>query len=262
MAFDELLRAARASQELVMPGSWSQGRATFGGLTAALMFERMQQLVADGRAMRSLQVSFVGPVEPEVKATFEARILREGRAVSQVEGRIVQNGETRLVCLASFGGDRESEVQVDALPAPEAPAFDRCRGLDYIEGVTPEFIQQIEMRWAFGNFPFSGKGGRELGGWMQFRKTPETFSDAHIVALVDAWPPAVLPYLKSRVRTSSLSWALDIVHPRPVMEPGDWLLYKASIDQAGAGYGHTQAGIWTSRGELVALSRQTVTVFG
>ena len=180
----------------------------------------------------------------------------------QVQGRIVQTGETRLVCLASFGGDRESEVQVDALPAPEAPPMDQCHGLDYIEGVTPEFIQQIEMRWAFGNLPFSGKGGRELGGWMQFRKTPESFSDAHIVALIDAWPPAVLPYVKQRVRTSSLSWALDIVHPRPAMEPGDWLLYKVSIDQAGAGYGHTQAGIWTAKGELVALSRQTVTVFG
>lgn len=39
MTFDELLQAARGSEELIMPGSWSQGRATFGGLTAALMFE-------------------------------------------------------------------------------------------------------------------------------------------------------------------------------------------------------------------------------
>jgi acyl-CoA thioesterase len=52
------------------------------------------------------------------------------------------------------------------------------------------------------------------------------------------------------------------MHPRPDVRPGDWLLYRATIDQAGAGYGHTQAGIWTSRGELVATSRQTVTVFG
>ena len=109
MTFDELLRAARGSEELTMPESWSQGRATFGGLTAALMFERMEKLVAEGRAMRSLQVSFVGPVEPEVPASFEAEILREGKAVSQVQGRIVQKGETRLVCLASFGGDRDSQ---------------------------------------------------------------------------------------------------------------------------------------------------------
>jgi len=118
------------------------------------------------------------------------------------------------------------------------------------------------MRWAFGDMPFSGKGGREMGGWMQFREPPESLTDAHIVALIDAWPPALLPHLKSPAPASSLSWALDIMHPRPDIQPGDWLLYRATIDQAGSGYGHTQAGIWTRHGELVATSRQTVTVFG
>ena len=70
-----------------------------------------------------------------------------------------------------------------------------------------------------------------------------TMTDAHIVALVDAWPPALLPHLKGPAPASSLSWALEIVHPRPAMKPDDWLLYRATIDQAGAGYGHTHAGI-------------------
>ena len=262
MNFDELMEKNASGGSIRIPTTWAQGRATFGGLVAALVYDRMAHVVAPGRPMRSMQLSFVGPVTPDEPATVEAEILREGKAVSQVMGRIVQGGEPKLVALASFGGDRESDVTVDAAPAPEAKPVEQCHGLDFIEGVTPEFIQHIEMRWAFGNLPFSGKGGRELGGWMQFRQTPETFSDAHIVALVDAWPPAVLPYVNQRVTTSSLSWALEIVHPRPVLEPGDWLLYKAKIDKAGAGYGHTQAGIWTASGELVALSRQTVTVFG
>lgn len=262
MTFDQLLSAVRADEEVIIPPSWGQGRASFGGLVAALVFDRMAHLVRAGRAMRSMQVSFVGPVEPDVPATFHAEILREGKAVSQVQGRIVQNGEPRLVCLASFGGDRESAVQVDALPAPEAAPVEECSALPYIPGATPEFTRHIEMRWSFGHMPFTGKGGREMGGWMRFREIPESFSDAHIVALVDAWPPAVLPHLKKPAPASSLSWALDIVHPRPPIAPGDWLLYRAGIDQAGAGYGHVQAGIWTASGELVALSRQTVTVFG
>ena len=55
---------------------------------------------------------------------------------------------------------------------------------------------------------------------------------------------------------------MDFVYPQPEIAPGDWLLYRATIDQAGGGYGSTQAGIWTQKGELVAMSRQTVTVFG
>ncbi|HLV76675.1 MAG TPA: thioesterase family protein [Marinobacter sp.] len=262
MNFDELRAVVQQQGTAVFDPSWGQGRATFGGLVAALAFDVMSARVADGRPMRALQVSFVGPVEPEVPAVFEAELLREGKAVSQVLGRILQNGEPRLVCLASFGGSRESAISVGPLAAPEAVPVEQCQGLPYVKGMTPEFTRHIEMRWAFGGLPFSGTGGREMGGWMQFRETPEEFSDAHIVALVDAWPPAILPHLNGPAPASSLSWALEIVHPRPALQPGDWLLYRATIDQAGAGYGHTHAGIWTSRGELVALSRQTVTVFG
>jgi len=262
MKFDDVLAAGRAGDNVVFTSDWAQGRASFGGIIAALVFDRMERVVAPGRAMRSMQVSFVGPVTPDVPVEIDAEILREGKAVSQVQGRILQEGEVKLVCLASFGGDRESKVVVTPLAAPDATPVDDCQGLPYIKGMTPEFTQHIEMRWAFGAFPFSGKGGREMGGWMQFREPPETITDAHVVALIDAWPPAVLPHLKERVPASSLSWAMDIMHPRPAIAPGDWLLYRATIDQAASGYGHTQAGIWTQKGELVALSRQTVTVFG
>ncbi len=262
MTLDQLLSAVRSENELTISSDWSQGRASFGGLTAGLVFARMQGKVADERPMRSMQVSFVGPVEAEVPAVFEANMLREGRAVSQVMGRIVQNDEARLVCMASFAGDRESAVNVEALPAPEAKAVDQCYELPYIKDVTPGFIQYIAMRWAFGDLPFTGKGGREMGGWMRFRQPPEAITDAHLIALIDAWPPAILTHLKAPAPASSLSWTLDIMHPRPDVKPDDWLLYRAVTDHAGSGYGHVRAEIWTSAGELVALSRQTVTVFG
>lgn len=261
MTFDQLLSGVRSSEELVIPAGWAQGRASFGGLAAALMYEHMAAEVPSERRLRSLQVSFVGPVEPGVPAVFRSEVLRQGRAVTQVQGRILQGDESRLVCTASFAGSRESGLKVSPDPAPPAAAVGECQALPCIPGVTPEFIQHIELRWAFGHFPFSGRGGREMGGWMRFRETPRTFSDAHVVALVDAWPPAVLPCLQRPAPASSLSWTLDMIHPGPELRPGDWLLYKAVVDQAGAGYGHTQACVWTESGELVALSRQTVAVF-
>ncbi|WP_404368541.1 acyl-CoA thioesterase [Marinobacter sp.] len=261
MNFDELL-ASPASQGLKAPASWAQGRATFGGLVAALAYDRMARTVAADRPMRSMQVSFVGPVTPDCELAIEAELLREGRGVSQARANIIQEGETRLAALASFGGGRESTVHVEAEPAPEAADPEACQGLPYTEGVTPEFIQHIEMRWAFGSMPFSGRGGRHMGGWMRFRSPPSSIGDAQLIALIDAWPPTLLPHLKSPALTSTLSWSFDIVHPRPAINPDEWLLYRATIDQAGHGYGHTHAGIWTRKGELVAVSRQAVTVFG
>lgn len=261
MSFDEVM-AQDGQGQVILPASWAQGRATFGGLVAALVVQKMQQLVAEGRSMRALQVSFVGPVAPDEPVEIEAELLREGKAVSQVQGRIVQNGVVCLAALASFGGSRESAVQVAPEPAISAGDPDSLPSLPYMPGLSPEFVQHVDMRWAFGGFPFSGNQSREMGGWMRFRETPKAFSDVHLVALVDAWPPAILPHLSRRAPASSLSWSLEFLYPRPQLTPGDWLLYRATIDQAGAGYGHTHANIWSREGELIAISRQSVTVFG
>lgn len=261
MTFDELLVAA-ATNEVTIPASWAQGRACFGGLTGALAYDRMQQVVSPGRPLRAMQVSFVGPVEADKPVTFEAELLREGKAVSQAMVRMIQDGESRLVAFGSFGGGRESAVDIPPLPAPDVPAPDQCTPMPFIKGMMPDFAQFIEMRYCIGGFPFTNSKHREMGGWMQFREAPAAFSDATLIALIDAWPPAILQNLKERVPGSSLSWSIELMHPRPVMKPDDWLLYRAFTDQSANGYGHTQAQIWNRQGELAAISRQTVVVFG
>jgi acyl-CoA thioesterase len=261
MTFEQIL-ASVANNEVTIPAEWAQGRATFGGLVGALAYEQMQGVVTPGRPMRAMQVSFVGPVEPGLPVSLEAELLREGKSASQAMVRMVQDGSTRLVALGSFGGGRESAVTMSPLEAPDAPAPEDCTPTPYIEGLMPSFTQFIEMRWCFGGLPFSGKGGREMGGWMKFREPPATLGDAGVINLIDAWPPALLSHLTDRVPSSSLSWSVELVHPRPEVRPDEWLLYKATIDQAGEGYGHIHAEIWNHKGELVAISRQTVVVFG
>jgi acyl-CoA thioesterase len=58
--------------------------------------------------VRSLAITFVGPVEPEVPVSFEVDVMREGKAVSQVLGRAMQKGQVVTLIqqfrrLAAFG---------------------------------------------------------------------------------------------------------------------------------------------------------------
>lgn len=47
MSFTTMLeQAAQSDQGTILPG-WGQGRATFGGVLAALMAQHLQQLFAD-----------------------------------------------------------------------------------------------------------------------------------------------------------------------------------------------------------------------
>src|SRR5699024_7353150 len=69
----------------VIPAGWTQGRACFGGLIAAIMYRRLQALVPD-RPPRSLFVSFVGPVAAG-DIELNAEVLRTGGSVTQAECR-------------------------------------------------------------------------------------------------------------------------------------------------------------------------------
>ena len=85
MIFSEMLDAVRRDPAAVtIPAEWGQGRASFGGLVAALAFEAMRAKVPEGRPVRSLAITFVGPVAPDVPVSFQAEVLREGKAVSQM----------------------------------------------------------------------------------------------------------------------------------------------------------------------------------
>ncbi|MBX9753215.1 MAG: thioesterase family protein [Pseudomonadaceae bacterium] len=264
MTFYQLIQAVRSNpQTLQVPTTWGQGRAGFGGLAVALVFEAMQAKVPAGRPVRSLAVTFVGPLALDVPVSFEAEVLREGKAVSQVLGRAVQNGQVVTLVQGSFGAARDSVIAVPALAAPVMKPAAECQELPYIEGVTPEFTRYLAMRWAVGGMPFSNNKSREMGGWVRLREHDpvEALNETHLLALVDAWPPAVLPHLSAPAAGSSLTWTIEFIQPLATLNTLDWCMYHAQVEHARDGYGHIAAELWSPTGELLALSRQTVTVF-
>lgn len=265
MRFSQLLDAVRHDpQAISIPVEWAQGRASFGGLMVALLYEAMRAKVPAERPVRSLAITFVGPAEPNVPISFEVEVLREGKAVSQVLGRAVQKGQVVTLVQGSFGASRASVVQVAAEPAPAMKSWEESQELPFIPGMTPEFMRHLALRWSVGGLPFTGNPSREMGGWVRLRGEveEEPLSEAHLLALVDAWPPALLPHLKQFAAGSTLTWTIEFVQPLPALTTLDWCKYLAVIEHARDGYGHVAAALWTPQGELVALSRQTVTVFG
>lgn len=265
MIFSELIQAVRDNPNgVVVPASWGQGRAVFGGMVAALAYEAMRTKVQAGRPVRSLAISFVGPLEPEVPASFEAEVLREGKAVSQMFARVVQKGQVVALVQGSFGASRASSINVEAEPAPEMKGPEACQELPFIPGVMPEFTRHLAMRWGVGGMPFTGSRERDMGGWVRFRGDVERepVSEVHLLALVDAWPPATMPQLSAPAPGSTLTWTIEFVQPVPQLDTHDWCKYRARVEHARDGYGHAAAALWTPAGELVALSRQTVVAFG
>ncbi len=261
MHIDELLGAAKHDVSLVVPGSWGQGRTAFGGLTAALANHAMTAELGDERDMRVQTVQFVGPLLTDEAFDIVVTHLRDGKNVTQMQCQLIQNGQVAVQAMAAFGNDRVSKVAVRPAPQTLQSAPEKANWIPQIPKVTPKFHRHIDLRIEQGGMPFTGKKNAAYRGWMRFTDAPAKMTDAHLIALIDVWPPTVLQMLKWPAPASTLSWNVEFLHPHPVIEPRQWLHYDCITQQAADGYGHTEAKVYTEDGTLIALSRQLVTVF-
>lgn len=269
-----MLEAAGTSGSVEVEEGWTQGRAIYGGLTGALQLAAMKGRLRDlaGAAgqpdvvapLRSITVSFIGPATTG-QVEIEAEVLRVGSNVTQCRATVRQAGEVVATALAAFGKHRESALTVEpSHPMPDLGDPTAIDPFPFIENLTPEFYKFVELRQVGGELPFSGAGSGDLSGWTSLREAPERFDEEHLVLLTDAWPPAPIQMLDGFAPGSSLTWTLELIaETGPESTPADAMFaYEATTDSARHGYAHTHAQLWTPDGELVAISRQTITIFG
>ncbi|MCF8087236.1 MAG: thioesterase family protein [Desulfotignum sp.] len=246
---------------LHVPDDWMQGRTVYGGLVAAMALKSMRIHVPGERKVRSLVFSFIGPLDSR-PFHIQTQPLRSGKSVTTIESRIIQNGTICCTALGSFGADRDSKIQIPPVERPEMQDPSTAFELPYIDGLTPTFTRHFHYRWAMGEFPFSGKGGQEIGGWINYREDTNCLTEEWLVALADAWPTPVLSQLKKPAAASTMTWSLGFVHlDRTACSENQWWAYHCAVDSAERGYVHERSTIWDPDGHLAVYSHQTNTVF-
>jgi acyl-CoA thioesterase len=244
-----------------VPPGWGQGRATFGGLVAALAVRAARARLPEPRPCRALVASFPGPVAPG-EVELRVRELRHGRAVSHLSVDVVQGGEVACAVLTSFGALRPSAVGTPRPPRPALRPPEELPPLIPSQGRAPEFTRYFEYQLGFGARPYAGADVREIGGWCRFRDVAAAAGEEEIVGLVDAWPSPAVARLSAPAPAATVTWSLELLEVEPEASAGDWWLYRSELDVAEGGYAHMAASLWSPAGRLAALSRQIVAVFG
>lgn len=262
-----MTRQAGADGRSVIEPGWGQGRATFGGLIGALLVARMRgELHDENVPLRTVTTFLLAPVTPG-PVEVVARVLRRGSSVSVLEARLEQDGVLAATAQAAFGVARASSIDVPAETRVERPRFappSELSAIDVDPRVAPEFFQQVSVIPAVGSLPFSGAAAPDFGGWMRFRQPLIEPAVEHVIALIDIWPPAMTPMLPGPMPVSTLSWTVDLLATDVAASfagDGFWQ-YSVHTDACSDGYGHCEAVVWDSSGRAVAISRQTVSVFG
>ncbi|MFM1895965.1 MAG: hypothetical protein RLZZ385_1039 [Pseudomonadota bacterium] len=239
--------------------AWTQGRAAFGGLAAALASQGMAKILPQPQTIRSLMVSFIAPLPPD-EVTVVPQIVRQGRNVTQTGAAVLAGDTVCLQAMGVFGNSRPGlQVKPDPGFAPEsrhpaASIHGSRRGL-------PPFLDYFEGFWTGGGVPFSGRGDHRLGIWVRHRSDMSEFPVEKILSVADIPPPIILSHFNAPpVAASSLTWSLEFVAP-PESIDSEWFYLDYQVDHAADGYTQQSGKVFTEDGRLCALSRQCMVYF-
>ena len=261
MRFSEALDGVRRDGDTWVASigeDWLQGRSAFGGVQVALALRAMRGLVAAAVPLRSLQVAFLAPV-PAGDVRIAAKVLRQGKNVCQVEARLLDGDDVLCVVIAVFGASRVSKLRL--LPSqPAVQAMPTPHVLRYVPGLLPQFTQHFHARWLLGDIPFSGSTKTEQVVEVSL-KDDGVADEAHAIAFADFIPPVALSMLDQPAPGSSLTWMLELFADARGLPLNGWRI-DAQLQAAQDGYTSQQVMLWGPGGEPVALSRQSMVVFG
>jgi len=240
--------------------NWSQGRSAFGGLSAAFAVTAMRKKLTQPQAIRSLMISFIAPVSPG-EVTVEAKVLREGKNVTQCSADVVSEGQIALQAMATFGNSRDAFA-----PANDGnknlPSRDRGIPFSKHSKRLPHFLQHFDGCWIDGGIPFSGNYKPFLNMWVRHKQDVTRFPIEKLVAIADIPPPVLLSHFeKPPVPASSLTWSLEFIES-PECITGEWFYLEFEVDAAADGYTQQSGKIYDELGRLVALTRQCMVYFG
>lgn len=247
--------------EIDIPDNWLQGRAIYGGLSAALCLAAVTAATDDLAPLRSAQIAFVGPAGPSVR--IRPNILRQGKSMAFVAADMTSGDKPAVRATFGFGAARESMLSHEHVFPPEVA--DPARGGLFFEdhegrNLGPNFARHFDSARAAGATPMSGAETPEFCVWMRHRDVAMRDSLIGLVALADALPPAAMASMTTPAPVSSITWQFDLLSDRPTTDNG-WWLCRSRAEQIADGYSAQHMTIWNSHREPVLVGRQSVAVF-
>jgi hypothetical protein len=241
------------------PDDWAQGRSLFGGLQVALALRALRGLVPDELPLRVLQTTFVAPVAGTLE--IHPRLLRVGKGTTHAEARIIERDQVTTIVVGVFGRGRPSKAEVRP-PRPSAPDAHDAIPFPFIPGVSPVFARHFKMRILSGSPPFSGSRLPPKGVFEISLADTAATSEAHVVAIGDAIPPLALSMLTEPAAGSSVTWTLELLGDRFDALPLPGWQVDAEVRAGHNGYTSQSSTIFGPGGEPVAVSHQSMVVFG
>lgn len=255
--------AIRQGAQLTLPGAedWMQGRTLYGGASALVAYVAAIRSFTDLPPLRAAQVAFVAPVGGDI--ALDARIIRQGRNVTQVRSEIRVGGELALTSFWLFGAGREANAKHPA-PAldPAPPPPEDFASLEHDKA--PAFIaNNFEIRRAQDASFYEGDTPNDpvVRRWVRLKRETGLDPLAEMVLLGDTLPPGAMRAMKRPGPLSSINWSFNLLDTAPATRDGWWLAETAS-EYADDGFSSERLRLWNADGRQILAGMQSAAIFG
>jgi acyl-CoA thioesterase len=260
--FSEVLNAMRPDGDawrVVVPEDWHQGRTIFGGMQVALAARAMRAALGRPLPLRSLQATFIGPLAAQ-DIRLRAEVVRTGRSATHARCDMLDGDHLGCTAVAIFGAPRSSSFALE-IPRPPVDADpEALADLPSIPGITPQFVNHIQLRWAIGTHPYTGQREPRSTIFARMRDRACSAEDA-LIALADSIPTPALSMLKAPAPASSLNWMLEILGDPERLDRAGWCQIGTEVRAGTDGYLSQTSTLWGPDGHAYCVSHQTVAIF-
>lgn len=249
----ETLAPGRFAWEV--PDGWQQGRGAFGGLVLAALLRAMEAVEPDrSRRTRSLTGDLCGPVQAG-QAELVVDVLRRGNNLSNLDVRLYQNGEVQARASAVLSAAKAIARMPTPHRRPEVPPFEALVDLALRPPEAPVFTPHFEYRSAAVS-PFEPGPGGSLG-WLRLRRPPPRIDAPALLALLDAWWPAIFDGRPRPMAT--VSYTAEILVDPEELDPSAPLVYTGRVAGLHEGFCVEFRELWHGD-RPVALNQQTFAI--
>lgn len=238
-----------------IPKGWSQGRTTYGGLSAALALAATKHAHKDLPPLRSAQFAFMAPANDRIEVS--ATLLRRGRSAAFVEAISTSGGVAAMRALFVFMAPVQSSLDFAASPAPGAPAPETAR--DASPKFGPEFFtNNFDLRYAA---PKSAAPQPDILRWVRLKEREGLDPFVELIAVADALPPAAMMMATAMAPISTVTWFMNFLSAAPVTQDG-WWLSRSTAEAARDGASSQTMGLWSADSAPIVAGMQSVAIFG
>ncbi len=253
LGIDEASTPDPATGHLAVGAHWTGFGGAFGGLMVGAAARSMQQLVPEGRPLRSIHADLLGAVQPGI-LEFDPSVDRAGRSVSFASTAGNQAGRDRIVATAVFGDTAAGPVYGPAARGamPNAPRVDEVETWD--QGHTPA-LRMVEYRPASATLPLQGGADADFLVWIRVAGDDTPIDATRALALLDAPAPGLYATVTTPFPIPTVEFT---AHLLPAIETTTtaWALARMQTVVAAEGYSIDDCELWNENGQLIALARQ------